>query len=187
MCFGNTKNTIFFKDVNVVRCIELKVGDRTENRFRATKSVSRDWNPPPDSFLWLKEIGCMIVNLRVFGEKQQWHCWDGNFCFQLTKQKINLPLKSRPRKEFGFGLDLQGETGGGWADRAVLAFAYRCFLKQPFGWAFVEFNLHPIVSSRFFPLSWETEEGKRKKTTVAWCWGQSWLGFMKFDIVSLAT
>lgn len=40
VCFGNTKNTIFFKDVNVVCCIELKVGYWTENRFRTSKSVS---------------------------------------------------------------------------------------------------------------------------------------------------
>lgn len=102
----------------------------------------------------------MIVNLSVFGEKKYWNYKDGNYCFQLTKQKINLPFNSRPRKEFGFGLDFQGETGGGWEDRPVLAFAYRCFLKQPFGWAFVEFNLHAVLSYCFFPVSWEIEKGK---------------------------
>lgn len=42
VCFGNTKNTIFFKDVNVVCCIELEVGYWTENKFRMSKSVSRN-------------------------------------------------------------------------------------------------------------------------------------------------
>lgn len=28
-------------------------------------------------------------------------------------KKINPPFKSRPKKEFGFGLNSQGETGGG--------------------------------------------------------------------------
>lgn len=68
------------------------------------------------------------------------------FGFAWQNKKINLPFKSQPRKEFEFGLNSQGETGGGWEDRAVLAFAYRCFLKQPFGWAFVEFNLHAVLS-----------------------------------------
>lgn len=35
------------------------------------------------------------------------------FVFAWQNKKINLPFKSRPRKEFGFGLNSQGETGGG--------------------------------------------------------------------------
>lgn len=51
VCFGNTKNTNFFKDVNVVYCVELKVGYRTENRFRTSKSVSCKRNPSLDFFM----------------------------------------------------------------------------------------------------------------------------------------
>lgn len=35
------------------------------------------------------------------------------FVFAWQNKKINLSFKSRPRKEFGFGLNSQGETGGG--------------------------------------------------------------------------
>lgn len=35
------------------------------------------------------------------------------FVFAWQNKKTNLPLKSQPRKEFGFGLNSQGETGGG--------------------------------------------------------------------------
>lgn len=38
--------------------------------------------------------------------------WKLLFLLGKTK-KINLPFKSQPRKEFGFGLNSQGETGGG--------------------------------------------------------------------------
>lgn len=33
--------------------------------------------------------------------------------FAWQNKKINLPFKSQPRKEFGFGLNSQGETEGG--------------------------------------------------------------------------
>lgn len=35
------------------------------------------------------------------------------FVFAWQNKKINLPFKSRPRKEFGFDLNSQGETEGG--------------------------------------------------------------------------
>lgn len=90
----------------------------------------------------------------------------------MTKQKINLPFKSWPRKEFGFLLDFQGETGGGGGDGAVFAFAYWCFLKQAFGWAFVEFNLHAAISYISFQyLEQEIDKRKRKnhKSRVICC------------------
>lgn len=46
--------------------------------------------------------------------------------------------------------------------RAVFAFAFRCFLKQALGRAFVECNLHAVLSSCFFSVSWAIDEREGK-------------------------